>query len=209
MSAHATQAERSTAFLRSPWTAPLLVFIAACFALVVVGVLTKQIKQDDPGPYRTAAVETIGFTMNGHEAAPAPASPLGPAFAPTLRALLKELLKQAIDQPGHFLIAALPILLSRYLTGAPWYGWPVVPLLAYREWLQWPSNRWWDPPLDWACLALGVIVATWALGALRRPPTLSPGKTTRAPRAPAPRARPSPKRPLARPEFDSLESTTH
>jgi hypothetical protein len=47
----------------------------------------------------------------------------------------------------------------------------VIPLLAYREWLQWPSNRWWDPPLDWACLALGVIVATWALGALRRPGT--------------------------------------
>jgi hypothetical protein len=169
MSAPATQAERSAAFLRSPWTVPLLVFIGACCALVVIGVLTKQLDQDDPGRYRTAAALTIGLTVSDDPAVAAPAGPLRSAFARTLQALLKELLKQALDQPGHFLIAALPIVLSRYLTGVPWYGWPVIPLLAYREWLQWPSNRWWDPPLDWACLALGIIVATWALGALRRP----------------------------------------
>jgi hypothetical protein len=171
MSAHATQVVRSTAFLRSPWTVPLLVFVAACFALVVVGVLTRQIDPDGSDRYRTASVDTIGFMVNDHEAASAPVGWFGRDLAPTLRALLKELLKQAIDQPGHFLIAALPIWLSRRLSGVPWYGWPVIPLLAYREWLQWPSNRWWDPPLDWACLALGVIVATWALGALRRPGT--------------------------------------
>jgi hypothetical protein len=168
MSAHATQVVRSTAFLRSPWTASLLVFVVACVGLIVVGVLTKQINPEDSD--RTASVETIGFMVND-EATAAPA-PFGGDLAPTLRAILKELLKQAIDQPGHFLIAALPIWLSRRLSGLPWYGWPVIPLLAYREWLQWPSNRWWDPPLDWACLALGVIVATWALGALRRPGTL-------------------------------------
>jgi hypothetical protein len=167
MSAQSTQAERSTAFLRSPWTVLLFVFVAACCALVAVGVLTKQISQNDPGRYRTAAALAIGFTVNADAAAPAGA--FGTRIAEILQALLKELLKQAIDQPGHFLIAALPIVLSRYLTGVPWYGWPVIPLLAYREWLQWPSNRWWDPPLDWACLALGVIIATWALGALRRP----------------------------------------
>jgi len=171
MSAHATQVVRSTAFLRSPWTVPLLVFVAACFALVVVGVLTRQIDPDGSDRYRTASVDTIGFMVNDHEAASAPVGWFGRDLAPTLRALLKELLKQAIDQPGHFLIAALPIWLSRRLSGVPWYGWPVIPLLAYREWLQWPSNRWWDPPLDWAWLALGVIVATWALGALRRPGT--------------------------------------
>jgi hypothetical protein len=169
MSAQATQVVRSTAFLRSPWTAPLLVFVAACFALVVVGVLTKQMNPGDSDQNRTASVETIGFIVNDHEASPA--GLFGRDLGPTLRALLKELLKQAIDQPGHFLIAALPIWLSRRLSGVPWYGWPVIPLLAYREWLQWPSNRWWDPPLDWAWLALGVIVATWALGALRRPGT--------------------------------------
>jgi hypothetical protein len=75
--------------------------------------------------------------------------------------VLKEVGKQAIDQPGHFLIAAAPIWASRYLVGVPWYGWVAAPLLAYREWLQWPSNRWWDPPLDWAFLSLGAVVATF------------------------------------------------
>ena len=169
MSAHAPQAVRSTPFPRSLWTALLLGVVAASFVLIVLGVLTKQINQDDPGPYRTASVETIGFTVNHQEVAGAPAAAPDSAVAATLRALMKELLKQVIDQPGHFLIAAIPIWLSRHLTGVPWYGWPVIPILAYREWLQWPSNRWWDPPLDWAVLALGVIVATWALTSLRRP----------------------------------------
>jgi hypothetical protein len=75
--------------------------------------------------------------------------------------VLKEVGKQAIDQPGHFLIAAVPIWASRCLVGVPWYGWVVVPLLAYREWLQWPSNRWWDPPLDWIFLSFGSVVATF------------------------------------------------
>jgi hypothetical protein len=80
--------------------------------------------------------------------------------------VLKEVGKQAIDQPGHFLIAAVPIWASRCLAGVPWYGWVAAPLLAYREWLQWPSNRWWDPPLDWIFLSLGTVVATF-----RRHPT--------------------------------------
>ena len=75
--------------------------------------------------------------------------------------ILKEVGKQAIDQPGHFLIAAAPIWASRCLVGVPWYGWVAAPLLAYREWLQWPSNRWWDPPLDWMFLSLGAVVATF------------------------------------------------
>jgi hypothetical protein len=138
--------------------------------VIVVGVLTKQINRDGPEKYRAASAETIGFTVNDPEATAAPAGRL----AATLGALVKELLKQAIDQPGHFLIAAIPIWLSRHLTGVPWYGWPVIPILAYREWLQWPSNRWWDPPLDWAVLALGIIVATWALSSLRRSATARP-----------------------------------
>jgi hypothetical protein len=169
MSAQAPQAGRSTTSLGSLWTALLLGFVAACLVLIVIGVLTKPINRDDPGPYRTTSVEAIGFTVNDQDVAGPPAAARQSAFAATLRALMKELLKQVIDQPGHFLIAALPIWLSRHLTGVPWYGWPVIPILAYREWLQWPSNRWWDPPLDWAVLALGVIVATWALTSLRRP----------------------------------------
>lgn len=77
------------------------------------------------------------------------------------RRVSEEATKQAIDQPLHFLMAAGPIRLSHYVTGVPWYGWSVVPLLAYREWCQWPSSRWWDPPLDAAVFALGVLMATW------------------------------------------------
>lgn len=75
--------------------------------------------------------------------------------------VFEEATKQAIDQPLHFLMAAGPIWLSQSLVNVPWYGWSVIPLLAYREWSQWPSSRWWDPPLDAAVFALGVIVATW------------------------------------------------
>jgi hypothetical protein len=75
--------------------------------------------------------------------------------------VLKEVGKQAIDQPGHFLIGAVPIWASRCLVGVPWYGWVAAPLLAYREWLQWPSHRWWDPPLDWIFLSLGAVMATF------------------------------------------------
>ena len=78
---------------------------------------------------------------------------------PTSR-ILEEVGKQAIDQPGHFLIGAVPIWASRYLVGVPWFGWVAAPILAYREWLQWPSRRWWDPPLDWAFLTLGAVAAT-------------------------------------------------
>ena len=76
------------------------------------------------------------------------------------RAVLAEVGKQAVEQPLHFLIAAAPICLSRQLAGVPWYGWAITPLLAWREWSQWPSRRWWDPPLDWAFLTLGVVSAT-------------------------------------------------
>jgi hypothetical protein len=86
---------------------------------------------------------------------------LGDRHTPRLGKVLKEVGKQAIDQPGHFLISAGPVWASRWLVGVPWYGWVAAPLLAYREWLQWPSNRWWDPPLDWAFLSLGAVVATF------------------------------------------------
>jgi hypothetical protein len=78
--------------------------------------------------------------------------------------LVREIVKQSIEQPLHFLMAAAPIWLSRCLTAVPWYGWSIVPALAWREWRQWPSKRWWDPPLDAAFLILGVIGATWRRG---------------------------------------------
>jgi hypothetical protein len=84
------------------------------------------------------------------------------------RALVREVVKQSIEQPLHFLMAAGPIWLSRCLTAVPWYGWSMVPALAYREWRQWPSNRWWDPLLDATFLILGVIGATWRAGPVPR-----------------------------------------
>jgi hypothetical protein len=92
---------------------------------------------------------------------PALVSSAGGAVAWTGAKILKEVGKQAVDQPGHFLIGAAPIWASRYLVGVPWFGWVMAPILAYREWLQWPSNRWWDPPLDWVFLTLGAVAATW------------------------------------------------
>ena len=92
------------------------------------------------------------------------------ALRPLSSRILKEVGKQTVDQPGHFLIAAAPIWASRYLVGVPWYGWAIAPLLAYREWLQWPSNRWWDPPLDWIFLSLGAVVATCRRRPERRVP---------------------------------------
>jgi hypothetical protein len=86
---------------------------------------------------------------------------IGAVRWPTSR-ILEEVGKQAIDQPGHFLIGAAPVWASRYLVGVPWFGWVAAPILAYREWLQWPSKRWWDPPLDWAFLTLGAVAATWS-----------------------------------------------
>lgn len=81
------------------------------------------------------------------------------------RGLIREVVKQSIEQPLHFLMAAAPIWLSRCLTAVPWYGWSIVPALAYREWRQWPSKRWWDPLLDATFLILGVIGGTWRRGA--------------------------------------------
>jgi hypothetical protein len=177
MSAHATRVERSMMPLRGPWTAILLLSFLVSFWVVAVGVLTKQLRSGDYGP-RTVVADDVAAAGMDHDAAGValvtPGLPLE-ALGQALWALLEELLKQAVDQPGHLVVAGLPIVLSRYLTGVPWYGWPVLPLLAYREWLQWPSSRWWDPPLDWTFLALGAILATWALGAL-------PGHAPPAPR---------------------------
>jgi hypothetical protein len=74
--------------------------------------------------------------------------------------LVTELLKQSAEQPLHFIMSAGPVWLSRCLTAVPWYGWAIVPALAYREWRQWPSERWWDPLLDAGFLILGLIAAS-------------------------------------------------
>ena len=98
----------------------------------------------------------------------AKAGPERPAEALEQRAqagpwgLLAEVVKQAAEQPLHFVMSAGPVWLSRCLTAVPWYGWGAVPALAYREWRQWPSKRWWDPLLDAGFLLLGLMTATWS-----------------------------------------------
>jgi hypothetical protein len=148
---------------RFRWPDLLLLFIlmASC-----PEALAKSSEPTAPPKHAAHSVLVIGSGVEpatvavSPDALPRSTSPSA-KLEPHAGKILKEVGKQTIDQPGHFLIGAAPIWASRYLVGVPWYGWVVTPLLAYREWLQWPSNRWWDPPLDWAFLSLGVIVATW------------------------------------------------
>ena len=107
-----------------------------------------------------AAAAALQLPTMVHGRASAPGG-LDDLLSPQALTVLEETGKQAVEQPLHFLMAAAPIMLSRQLTRVPWYGWAITPLLAWREWSQWPSKRWWDPPLDWAFLTLGVVVATW------------------------------------------------
>ncbi len=80
--------------------------------------------------------------------------------------------KQFLDQPLHFawsLAASLPfVILSsielnshRVLALSLSLALIVANVIAQvvREILQWPSTRWWDPPLDWFFLALGYVPA--------------------------------------------------
>jgi hypothetical protein len=151
MPAHRTSTRKSTASRRLRW--PVLLSVLALSFSAPATTATSEVAGEIP----SIGAETI----------------LRPK-------VLKEIGKQAIDQPAHFLIAAAPIWLSRHLVGVPWYGWAVAPLLAYREWLQWPSNRWWDPPLDWAVLTIGLVVATWSRGPA--PTVLSVSRRIRAAR---------------------------
>jgi hypothetical protein len=119
-----------------------------------------------------AAVVTLTAPVEAAQAGPATVGQDAPALdgaglaAAQQRDLLAEVVKQAAEQPLHFVMSAGPIWLSRCLTAVPWYGWAMVPALAYREWRQWPSKRWWDPLLDAAFLVLGALTATWSA----RPP---------------------------------------
>jgi hypothetical protein len=112
-----------------------------------------------------AGAAQAGPPREGDLAAPALDDP-----APSARwDLLAEVVKQAAEQPLHFVMSAGPIWLSRCLTAVPWYGWAIAPALAYREWRQWPSRRWWDPALDAAFLVLGMVAATWSDRAMPGP----------------------------------------
>jgi hypothetical protein len=149
----------------------LFFVISVMCALVFLLISSKALANVDPYHVYDPADRAATVTLDDRlyvarvqlivpQLAPA-ASVSGGADRWTLSRILEEVGKQAVDQPGHFLVGAGPIWASRYLVGVPWFGWVLAPILAYREWLQWPSNRWWDPPLDWAFLTLGAVAATW------------------------------------------------
>lgn len=83
----------------------------------------------------------------------------------------KEIAKQAIDQPLHVLMAVasvwaigyaltlvgLSVLVSGIIAGVATGAW-----MAVREYLQWPSSRWWDPVLDWFFEAGGLALGVWS-----------------------------------------------
>jgi hypothetical protein len=150
MPAHGTLARKSKGSRRLRWPALLAVLVLSFSAPVTTATPAVE------GAILAAGAETM--------LRPGPADG---TVAPRAGRVLKEIGKQAIDQPAHVLIAAAPIWLSRHLVGVPWFGWAAAPLLAYREWLQWPSKRWWDPPLDWAFLTIGMVMATWSRGLAR------------------------------------------
>ena len=152
--------------LRYGWSALLLTLILTISSPIFWGTLVNSRELAEPNEVTAHSMISIGSGLDSATVVVSPGTTLRPSQAgdtlePQTGKILKEIGKQTVDQPGHFLIGAGPIWASRYLIGVPWYGWVVAPLLAYREWLQWPSKRWWDPPLDWAFLGLGAVVATW------------------------------------------------
>jgi hypothetical protein len=185
MSVHENLAQQSTKSRRlrsiAIWLPLVLVYLSMAVPDICHGV-AKQLHQGKLASERAASASS---GADGDPAAPGhewllPTARIEAALPPATRAVLWEVRKQAVDQPLHFLLTAGPIELSRYLVGVPWYGWAITPLLAYREWRQWPSKRWWDPPLDWAMLALGVIVATWRRGAARPRPAIALSEESQA-----------------------------
>ena len=165
MSARDRTARASEKSRHFAWVAVFLIVVLTDSSLAPAAIKVNSSSPSESSEAVGPATPVIGFGLDGM--APVAGSdtvarwsPAGDAPRPEAGKILKEVGKQTIDQPGHFLIGAAPIWASRYLVGVPWYGWVLTPLLAYREWLQWPSKRWWDPPLDWAFLSLGTLVAT-------------------------------------------------
>jgi len=82
-----------------------------------------------------------------------------------------ELKKQLIDQSAHFTWAFIAVLVSVQVWN--YAGLPLgmfflavnFAVIGFREGRQWPSSRWYDPPLDWAIYSLGTVAAAYAIKA--------------------------------------------
>lgn len=86
--------------------------------------------------------------------------------------VLREVVKQIIDQTLHVLMAyasvwaigflmhltTSPMWLSSTVSGTLTASW-----MSFREGMQWPSNRWWDPYLDAFFQLLGLGLGIWHL----------------------------------------------
>jgi len=149
----------STALRWAKLLASMLVLSVVSSATASMAMVAEQADTGGVRIFTSTYLETIGGAADGAA---------GSAHWLDRERVFHEATKQAIDQPLHYLMAAGPIWLSHYATRAPWYGWSVVPVLVYREWTQWPSSRWWDPPLDAAVYVLGLLVATWTCRPRRR-----------------------------------------
>lgn len=101
------------------------------------------------------------------------------------RPVLGEIVKQSIDQPLHVLmtvgsvwgiggaawaifyfagdgiVTGVQLLVSVIAGGSLTATW-----VALRERAQWPSSRWWDPPLDWFFSVVGIGLGVWSFGPL-------------------------------------------
>ena len=90
-----------------------------------------------------------------------------------------EVVKQLIDQPLHILMTLGSVLGAAALVhfAAVWLpatsaislwlstAFGVLVTVAWnvaREMSQWPSKRWWDPPMDWFFEAVGIGLGAWA-----------------------------------------------
>ena len=74
---------------------------------------------------------------------------------------MKQLVKQLIDQPLHFAWtfgAAFPLAYGLQPVGLAATLLAVnVLIIVWREAMQWPSKRWYDPPLDAAFFLVGAV----------------------------------------------------
>lgn len=83
-----------------------------------------------------------------------------------VRVTLREVKKQMIDQPAHYLwmfATFFPLAFGLKNSAGLWIVLGLVLVFAsagtaiVREFDQWPSQRWWDPLLDYFFLLAGAV----------------------------------------------------